>query len=96
MNQKFHMRVGMRTNTQSDTGTGTTLYWFEVMKWGAQNDTLIDPNIQKYGSTDHKRPVYSHKMRTFYTRTPPWQDLWGSPLLWPLRIFIAQAVVAGD
>ena len=49
---------------------GTTLNWFEVPKWGAQNDTLIDPHIQNYGSTDHKKIiikdklVYSHKMRT--------------------------------
>ena len=72
-----------------DPETGSTLYWYYVSKWHTQNDILIETNIQKYGSTNHKRPVYSIKMRTFHKGTLPWKALWRWPLL---AIITVQAV----
>ena len=64
-----------------DPGTGTTLYWSKVSKWGAQNDTFIDTNIWKVDSSNHKRRVHSNNLRAFRKRTLPWQSKWRSPLL---------------
>ena len=76
-------------------GTGTTFYWSKVSKWHAQNDIFIDTNICKFGSSNHKRPVHSNNLRTFRKGTLPWQSMWRSPLLLPLRIITVQAVVVG-
>ena len=67
------IRVGMHTGTRSDPGIGTTLNWFEVLKWHPQNYTLIDTNIQKFGSTNHEKTVYFNKTGTFCKETLPYK-----------------------